>query len=129
MNFFLRLFCWIMVLVISGCQGLHQDVFRKQAIERCNITCMQHFAFCKQHCINNCKNCSIASTQSATKYFAKYVHEREVEGKKVMRELNSYRDPLQCRKITCDCLSDLEICKMGCTGVIKKRLQKIPYCI
>lgn len=46
-----------------------------------------------------------------------------------MRELNSYRDPLQCRKVTCDCLSDFAICKKGCTGVIPTKLQAVPYCV
>jgi hypothetical protein len=129
MNFFLRLFCWSIVLGISGCQGVHQHVLKIQSEAQCKTNCLARFDWCVHHCVDNCPACSAASTERSVNYFAKYVHERQVEAKKVMRELNSFRDPLQCRKVTCDCLSDLAICKMGCTGVIKKRLQTVPHCI
>ena len=129
MNSFLRLFCCIIMVGISGCQGLKQYALKLQVEEQCKVVCVQHFEYCKQNCIDNCPNCSIASQRKAAKNFKKYTYERKVEGKMVMRELNSYRDPLQCRKVTCDCLADFEICKEGCTGVIKKKLQVIPYCV
>ncbi len=106
--------------MLAGCQGFHQNALTGQALEQCNTTCVQHFEFCKDNCINNCQTCSYVSQRQAEKSFAKYVHERRVQGKKVMRELNSYRDPLQCRKVTCDCSSDFTICKKGCAGVIPK---------
>jgi site-specific recombinase XerD len=108
---------------------MKQQALKARAIEQCNVTCTQHFEYCKQHCVDNCSTCSAQSQITAAKNFEKYAYEREVEGKKVMRELNSYRDPLQCRKVTCDCLVDVAICKQGCTGVIKKRLQIVPYCV
>ncbi|OJW11971.1 MAG: acyltransferase [Legionella sp. 39-23] len=129
MNSFLRVMCCIMILGLSGCQGLKQNMLKAQAVERCNMTCMQHFDFCRQNCINNCPNCSYKTQLATEKNFSKYVHERRVEGKKVMRELNSYRDPLKCRKVTCDCLSDLATCKKGCAGVIPKKLHAVPYCV
>ncbi|PWY54891.1 acyltransferase [Legionella qingyii] len=127
MNSFLRLVCCTIILLLGGCHGLQQNALKGQTLEQCNRTCVQHFDFCRQNCVNNCSTCSHASQREAEKNFAKYVHERKVEGKKVMRELNSYRDPLQCRKVTCDCLSDFTICKKGCTGVIPKKLQAVPY--
>lgn len=129
MNSFLRLIYCTIILGLCGCQGLQQNALKGQASAQCNITCEQHFEFCRQNCINNCPNCSYMSQRVAEKNFTKYVHEKRVEGKKVMRELNSYRDPLQCRKVTCDCLSDFAICKKGCTGVIPTKLQAVPYCV
>lgn len=129
MNSFLRLICGTIILGLWGCQGLQQHALKGQALAQCNMTCAQHFEFCRQHCVNNCPTCSYLSQRTAAENFGKYVHERKVEGKKVMRELNSYRDPLQCRKVTCDCLSDFAICKKGCAGVIPKKLQAVPYCV
>lgn len=129
MSFFLRLLCCVALLGLFGCQGMRQNVLTQHAVAQCNITCMQHFEFCRKNCIDNCPACSAASHKKAAEDFEKYVHERQVEGKKVMRELNSYRDLLQCRKITCDCMSDLAICKQGCTGEIPTKLQIVPNCI
>ncbi|KTC79681.1 hypothetical protein [Legionella cherrii] len=129
MNSFLRLVCCTIILGLGSCQGLKQSALKAQEEQRCNMTCMQHFEFCRQNCVDNCPTCSYKAQRTAGKNFAKYVHERKVEGKKVMRELNSYRDPLQCRKVTCDCLFDLAICKKGCTGVIPTKLHVIPYCV
>lgn len=129
MNSFIRLLCCTIMIGIAGCQGLKQHALKVQAVERCNAICTQHFEFCKQHCVDNCSNCSAASQKKAAKNFEIYVYEREVEGKRVMRELNSYRDPLQCRKVTCDCLADFAMCKEGCAGVIEKKLHVVPYCV
>lgn len=129
MNSFLRLLYCAIVLGLSGCQGLHHDATKRHYLEQCKLACTQHFEFCRQNCIDSCPNCSASSQMKAAENYRKYVHERSVEGKKVMRELNSYRDPLQCRKVTCDCLSDFAICKQGCAGVIPKKLQAVPYCV
>jgi hypothetical protein len=115
-------------MFLLGCQAMHQSALKAQAFQQCMMICTQHFEYCRQNCFDNCPNCSTASKIKAKKNFDKYVYERKVEGKKVMRELNSYRDPLQCRKVTCDCISDYAICKQGCTGVIPKKLQAVPYC-
>lgn len=129
MNSFFQIFCWVIILGISSCQSVQQNGSKGQSLEQCKITCIQNFKFCKQHCVDNCPTCSAAAARNTAKNFARYVHEREVEGKKVMRELNSYHDPLQCHKVTCNCFYDFEICKQGCAGVIEKRLQAVPYCV
>ncbi|KTD15654.1 acyltransferase [Legionella gratiana] len=129
MSFFLRLFCCVVFLSLLSCQGIRQHVLKERAIAQCTMICMQHFEFCKKNCVDNCPTCSAASQATAARDFEIYVHERKVEGKKVLRELNSYRDPLQCRKVTCNCQLDLIICKQSCAGVIPKKLQTVPNCI
>ncbi|AUH72908.1 acyltransferase [Legionella sainthelensi] len=129
MGFFWRLFYCVVLLSLLGCQGMRQNVLKEREVAQCYMTCTQHFEVCRNNCIDNCPACSTASQTSAARDFEKYVHERKAEGKKVMRELNSYRDPLQCRKVTCDCLSDLTVCKQSCAGVIPKKLQTVPNCI
>ncbi|STY29389.1 acyltransferase [Legionella wadsworthii] len=128
MNIFLRCLGCAIILSLCGCQMLKPNTIKSPAAH-CNMVCVQHFELCQQRCINNCPNCTYIAHKMAEVHFAKYVHEQKVEGKKVMRELNSYRDPLQCRKVTCDCLADLAICKKGCTGVIPTKLQAVPYCV
>lgn len=128
MKFFLNTFCIILVLGLLGCQGIQKNSLVNQPMEQCKLTCAHHLEFCKQNCVNNCPNCSGESLRRTQINYMNYVHEKNIEGKKVMRELNSYRDPLQCRKVSCDCISDFAICTHSCTGLITMNLQPIPYC-
>jgi hypothetical protein len=123
MNFLLRAICFIMLLCCLGCASQNA-----QELMQCRLRCAEHLRFCTQNCSDNCPTCSWISTQNACANFSKYVHERAVEGKKVMRELNSYRDLLKCRKVTCNCRADLIACEESCSGIIHKRLhlQKVP---
>lgn len=127
MNSLVRIFCFILFFSLLACTT--KNSIRGQELAQCNMTCVTHFEFCKQNCVNNCPNCSCAAKQKAGVNFTKYVYENKVQGKKVMRELNSYRDPLQCRKVTCNCVADLMICKQSCSGVIQKRLRAVPNCV
>lgn len=127
MSSLLRVLCCVILLGFLGCAS--KNVLRGQNLAQCQMTCAKHFEFCSQNCVDNCPTCSWKSGQSAAANFSKYVNEQKVQGKKVMRELNSYRDPLQCRKVTCDCVADLMACKQSCSGVIHKRLQAIPNCV
>ncbi len=126
MNFAARIVLFCLLFSLAGCVS---NSFRQQELAQCKATCARHFEFCKKNCINNCPVCFWQSTQNTVQNFTKYTMERKVEGKKVMRELNSYRDPLQCRKITCNCMMDLMTCNQSCSGVIRKRLQVIPNCV
>lgn len=127
MNSLVRIFCCVLLLALCGCAS--KNVLKRPALAQCQMNCMKHFEFCSQNCVDNCPNCSRKSQRHATENFSKYVIERTIQGKKVMRELNSYRDPLQCRKVTCNCVADLMACKQGCSGVIHKRLQALPNCV
>lgn len=121
------LLCSIFFLGISSCEKVPPNVLQSHTLDQCKKSCIHHFAFCHQNCVNNCPTCSVASAKSAAKNYAQYVSERRIEGKKVMRELNSYRDPLQCRKVSCDCMADLALCNKGCKGVYLQ--QETPYCV
>lgn len=127
MNFFLRLLCCFLLLNLYGCTS--KNTLRGHELTQCQMACMKHFEFCSQNCMDNCPTCSWKGRYKAARNFSKYVSEEQVQGKKVMRELNSYRDPLQCRKVTCNCTADLVACKQSCSGVISKKLQIIPSCV
>ncbi len=124
---FLRFLCCVLLLGLYGCHA--KNTLRAQEFAQCNSICIQHLDFCKQNCTDNCSTCSQKSLYSSTMNYKKYVNEQKIEGQRVMRELNSYRDPLQCRKVTCNCQADFLACKQSCTRVIPKRLQAVPNCI
>ena len=128
MNYFLRLIFCTVLLVISGCATQQPVIGKSKELSQCLQLCEQRSDSCKQQCSNNCPRCSLIASDETAKNYLGYVHDKQVQGGYVSRGLNSYRDPLQCRKVTCNCTSDYLTCKQGCTGVIQKRLQAVPYC-
>ncbi len=113
------------VIFITGCTG-----YMKQAHERavCKQSCQIRLLQCNKACINNCPHCCLSANQRTARSYQHYLHQQDVQGIQDMRELNSYRDPLQCRKTNCDCPTDYRTCIQTCTGKIPKRLQKAPVC-
>jgi len=128
MSTFIRLFCCIIVLFLSACASQPKNADKMHSLGQCKVACKQHFDLCKKNCIDTCSNCSSSASHYSKSNYTKYVQEQQIEGGFVTRELNSYRDPLQCRKITCNCTADFNICTQSCTGVIQKRLEAVPYC-
>ncbi|WP_131775561.1 acyltransferase [Legionella impletisoli] len=94
----------------------------------CKAECAKRFEACCKVCKNSCKNCSQCTTQAAARSYAQFKHRQCVQGAMISRELQSFRDPLQCSKTTCECIGDYRICEQSCTGLIHKRLQVAPTC-
>lgn len=129
MRSFVRLIVFLIVLTqLISCTTQHKVLVKVADPKQCLALCTQRFAACQQTCVNNCANCSASSKRSTILNYAKYVHEEQVEGGYVTRSLKSYRDPLQCRKVTCNCYADLSVCEQNCTGIIHKQLRTVPYC-
>ena len=128
MNFLLRLLCCLIFLNSTGCTVQQKILVKAQPQQQCLAMCVQKLASCKEICTNNCAICSSNTSLSAIKNYEKYVHEKRIEGGSVTRGLKSYRDPLQCRKVTCNCYADLSACEQNCTGITHKQLRAIPYC-
>lgn len=128
MNYLLRLIYCTVLIVLSGCATQQQIIVKPKDVNQCLQLCAQRLESCKQLCSNNCPRCSAISTDTTAKNYFEYIHDKQVQGGYIYRGLNSYRDPLQCRKVTCNCTSDFITCEQGCTGVIQKRLQAAPYC-
>jgi hypothetical protein len=127
MNTLLRLTCCLAFLGISACDPQYNLVKSKE-ISSCKIFCLKQQESCQQRCVDNCPKCYHAATDSAANGFFKYTNVKQVEGGYINRRLISYRDPLQCRKVSCNCTADFLTCNQGCTGIIEKRLQSLPYC-
>ena len=115
------------ILILTGCshQTVDQSVINKQS---CIALCQKHLEACRKNCQDSCVNCVASANRHMARRYNKYMHEEWVQGKVVTRELQSYRDPLQCRKNTCNCRVDYTICTQSCNGTIYKRLQRAPIC-
>jgi hypothetical protein len=116
----LLLGCIYIFLLLTGC--IHKEV------KILKVNCEQRLAQCRRVCINHCSHCVNKSLRSMADNYARYIHEQNTQGKRRIRQLNSYRDPLQCRKVTCNCEADYNMCKQANTGIIHKSLQVVPVC-
>lgn len=131
MNCLLKLLGCCLVLCAVSCSTQYPLLYKSKAFKQCQLSCLNRYHSCKQQCVDNCQHCSAKSSYSTNKNYQKYGHQQLAQGLAVNRELNSYKDPLQCLKITCNCVADLDTCKQGCTGVIQKELitKPMPQCI
>lgn len=128
MNPLRGLFICFLVVGLSSCVTQPKNSTNIQTKEACQKACVTHFEGCKKKCDTNCQTCSINTYRSASSHYAQYINEKKIEGALIARDLNSYRDPLQCRKISCDCVADLNLCHQTCTGLIHKQLRVVPKC-
>jgi hypothetical protein len=123
-HFFTRITLFIAALLLTACTNprLAND------LALCKKGCQHQLNSCSLVCRNNCLQCGKAANCSAARHYNKYKQEQIIQGRVIARELNSYRDPLQCRKVTCNCLADYNVCTQSCEGVLHKRLQPVPAC-
>ena len=129
MNSIVRvLFCFLLLSLSSSCALQKQTMLHSNEEKLCQNTCLQRAQSCQKLCLNNCLSCKDSSMGEAINDYAHYIHEEQLKGGSVNRVLNSYRDPLQCRKVSCDCTADLMTCDQNCTGVIYKNLRTVPSC-
>lgn len=126
------LLCCLLMTGLAGCMShsIQDKNTVKSAvnIDACIKTCLKRFDSCKVDCSDSCHHCRIKSNKTSRKNYRKYVHEECVKGGFIARDLNSYRDPLQCKKVSCNCRADLDGCIQSCDGVIRKQLKAPPFC-
>ncbi|WP_419418523.1 acyltransferase [Legionella sp. D16C41] len=100
----------------------------KASCNLCTVVCEQRAQACNKTCRNSCPQCVAFSKQSTSESYLYYQHEQYVKGGEIIRELNSYRDPLQCSKPTCNCRQDYRVCVQACIGAISKQLRSVHVC-
>lgn len=118
----------VLLFVCLGSCTHHVIGTLKQSYPMCEAVCKQRLSRCHELCRNNCFQCGAFTKQSTCKAYRHYQHEEYVKGGEISRELNAYRDPLQCRKVTCDCKADYRICMQASKGAISKQLRSVPLC-
>lgn len=80
--------------------------------------CKDRLDTCIPMCKNNCEQCKRLADRTATKNDCRYRAQQQIKGEIALLELNSFRDPLQCLKVTCDCQADYRACTRSCGKVI-----------
>ncbi|MCH9717617.1 MAG: hypothetical protein K0U52_11100, partial [Gammaproteobacteria bacterium] len=118
-----------MLLFLNACSlSPREDAKRAQVERACIDQCQIEKTRCEQRCANGCKLCEKQNDSSMLKRYKDYIHEQCVQGERVALQLQSFRDPLQCRKVSCDCSADHRVCVSTCRGKIRKYLQVTPFC-
>lgn len=119
----------VLVVSLSACSRTpREDAQRACAQRACIQQCQIKKTACQNACSTSCKQCEADVNASMIKRYKTYVHEQCVQGERVALQLQSFRDPLQCRKTSCDCLADFRVCVGACRGNIRKSLQVTPFC-
>lgn len=128
MNVLVRIMLCCFAIQVAGCA--HYKSYVKSSHEQymCKVTCKQGLVTCMNVCHDNCPQCCLSAKQRTARDYNHYVEQKIIQGEPIVRRLNSYRDPLQCRKTSCDCPTDYRVCIQTCTGTIPKRLQVAPTC-
>ena len=125
LNALFRVLAGLTILFLISCVHSTQD---RALAEQCHHRCEQYKQNCQKTCRNSCPQCKILSQVKAVYNAQRYQKDKVIEGGIIARDLNSWRDPLQCKKITCDCPADYQVCLQVCGGIIHKQLQEIAEC-
>lgn len=94
----------------------------------CEQRCLKQALMCNEVCQNSCQICQAKSKERARRFYSRYEWVQRAKEKIVARELNAFRDPLACSKVTCDCAADYTACKQVCRGTIVPNI-KTKQCI
>lgn len=128
MHRFMLILMGALVMMFSACANLKSNDSNKAPIASCKITCLKQLKTCNSTCKDDCEQCVADANMSFARHYDKFIHQQSVQGGLISRDLNSYRDPLQCVKTTCNCRADFHQCLEACTGIIHKRLQSPLKC-
>lgn len=115
----------LLILLLSACSSYVQH---ERALKVCKAHCSAALKRCEHVCRNNCQNCTKLSNIESAVHFNQYKHQQNIQGSIAALELQSFQDPLQCRKPTCDCRADFSVCLQACGGKIHKRLTVVNPC-
>ena len=113
---------------LSACVSYVQLAEQRHVRQVCEQRCDTRLVQCQEHCHDSCQTCTQQAKAITEKYYQHYWQGRCVEGKRPILQLQSYHDPLQCRKKSCDCAADYRVCRSACRGSIPKRLQRQLNC-
>jgi hypothetical protein len=125
---FLKLIVVSSMLWFCGCSVKTVQTLSSSSIKVCKMQCQEQFVQCQKVCDDACQSCEAQATEETKKRYEHYQEEKCLQGKAIVRRLQSYRDPLQCLKSSCDCNADRRVCVEACSGDIQKRVQVAEVC-
>ncbi|WP_367605652.1 acyltransferase [Legionella sp. W05-934-2] len=99
-----------------------------KSMKQCLQSCEQINRSCLSQCKDSCRICQKEADKQAWKSYEEYYQRMKIQGTYRPRDWLSFRDPLKCRKVSCSCPGDLNVCIQQCGGEIKKKLLATPYC-
>ena len=124
MRNFIRILGYCLAILLVSCAS-HTTL---ENLAACKNQCELRNQQCQRVCNNDYKHCHASAKHSTNIYYNHYRHEQAVKGAEAVLELQSFHDPLQCLKTTCECSADYRVCKQSCNGKIRKRLQAPSAC-
>jgi len=110
--------------LLSGCQ--HQWSNPEQ--KTCLNACYEKNRYCHKICQTDCPHCCKYTKMQGLHFYRRYLKRCRIEGKPAFSSLQSFYDPLQCNKNSCDCQKDFLLCQQSCHGKIPKRLKTYKFC-
>ena len=125
-SFFSGVATFILSLMLMSCQSASYLKFTQY--HTCHKTCQSRLKSCHDQFRHDCLRCKQIAHQQMTTRYQHYVQEQSIKGEIIVRRLNSYLDPLQCRKITCNCAADYQVCTQSCGGQNHQQLHVPPVC-
>lgn len=128
LSFAILLMMSCVLFFLTSCASHQKSMVDAREKMACKTSCKHHFTACQRICDNSCPTCCLYGDERTNRSFAYYVQQQRIQGLGTIRNLDSYQDPLQCRKTTCDCPTDYQVCLQTCTKKIPKRLQMAPHC-
>ena len=105
------------MLFLVSCVSLSEQ----REMRACKDTCQYNSQNCHKLCSDDARNCQANVMANTKASYARYVCQQKVQANDIALELQSFRDPLQCKKITCDCLADARLCAKACNVHLKDR--------
>ncbi|MCA0403047.1 MAG: acyltransferase [Proteobacteria bacterium] len=114
--------------VVTACTAPSTVPLPYKTRAECKLACAKQAQFCLKECKNNCSNCLCNRSAKTAKSYNRYSNEQKIKGDVCVLELNSFSDPLQCRKMTCSCSADYSVCMQACGGLIHKSLANTELC-
>ena len=114
--------------LMTSCTGLYDPSYNHPQVRQCIKACKVQQQRCQRQCDDSCALCLKKQKLRALSRYNQYRHERCTTGKSIIRTLQSYYDPLQCKKSSCDCTTDFRVCAEACWGLVNKRLQIAEQC-
>ncbi len=81
-----------------------------------------------KYCTNDSQLCYANANAQADTEYKRYVKQQKIEGRLIDYDQDSFLDPLQCAKLSCDCEADYRACYKMCGGFVQVNKRCVANC-
>jgi len=121
----MQILVYLVMILLSACSYVNQYLNENAQTTKCKQICRQHWRQCGVDCKRDAMHCAVAQSNAMAREYAVYMQQQIVQGRSIALEQDAFRDPLFCRKLTCDCDADKLVCMQICAGKIRQRLEPV----